>query len=242
MTDTARPAAALPPLTNVRRTARIAGWLFVATFVTSIVGLLLYDPVLNDTGYILGGGHDTQVSMGAFLEILLAIANIGTAVVLFPVLKRQSESLALAWVGSRILESTVIVVGLISLLSIVTLRQDLAGAAGVDGSALSIAGHALVAVHDWTFLIGPGFCVAVGNGMVLGYLMYRSGLVPRGMAMLGLIGGPVIFASSVAILFGAYEQSDPISFFFSIPEIAWEASLGIYMIVKGFRADSPILS
>lgn len=172
------------------------------TFVSAIAGLLLYDPVLNDADYIVSAGSDTRVSFGALFEVILVIANIVTAIVLFPILKRQSESLALGYVASRIVESVIIAVGIISVLSVVTLRDDFAGVAGADPSSLNIAGQSLVAVHDWTFLLGPGFCVGLGNGLILGYLMYRSGLVPRRMAMLGLVGGPLIFASSIAILFG----------------------------------------
>jgi hypothetical protein len=170
-------------------------------------------------------------------EVFLAITNIGTAVVLWPIVKRQSETLALSYVASRVVESTIIVVGLISLLSVVTLREDFAGA-GADAGSLTVAGESLVAIHDWTFLLGPGFCVGV-NGLLLGYLFYRSGLVPRGIAMLGLIGGPMIFASAIAVLFGAYEQDGP-HFLLSIPEIAFEASITIYTIVRGFK-PSPIL-
>jgi hypothetical protein len=158
--------------------------------------------------------------------------------VLWPIVKRQSETLALSYVASRVVESPVITVGLISLLSVVTLREDFAGA-GADAGSLTIAGESLVAIHDWTFLLGPGFCVGV-NGLLLGYLFYRSGLVPRQIAMLGLIGGPLIFASSIAVLFGAYEQTGGPHFLLSIPEIAFEASITIYTIVKGFR-PSPIL-
>jgi hypothetical protein len=173
------------------------------------------------------------VQLGAFLEILTAIANIATAVVLFPVLKRQSEGIALGYVASRILESTVIVVGLVSLLAVVTLRQDLAGT-GADGSVLT-AGRSLVAVHDATFLLGPAFCAGFGNGLLLGYLMYRSALVPRPMALIGLIGGPIAFATATAVLFGAYDQQSAVNFLFTLPEIVWEASLGIWLVVKGFR-------
>jgi hypothetical protein len=123
----------------------------------------------------------------------------------------------------------------------VTLRDDLAGAAGSDPETLTTVGRSLVALHDWTFLMGPGFCVGIGNGLILGYLMYRSGLMPRRLPLFGLIGGPVIFASSIAVLFGAYEQSDATHFIFSIPEIIWELSLGIYLTAKGFKPDAPIL-
>lgn len=224
-----------------RRIALIAGVFFVITFVASIPAVVLYEPLLKHADYILGAGADTRVEFGAFLEIILAIANIGTAVVLFPIVKRQNESIALGYVASRVLESTVIVIGLISVLSVVTLRQDLAGAAGADAATLTTVGRSLVAIHDQTFLLGPAFCAGFGTGLLLGYLMYRSGLVPRRMALLGLIGGPLAFATATAVLFGAYEQSSATNFIFTIPEILWEASLGIYLIVKGFR-PSPILA
>jgi hypothetical protein len=176
------------PSREQQQRARIFGVLFALTFVTSIAALILYDPVLNDADYILGNGADTRVQLGALCEIFLAITNIGTAVVLWPIVKRQSETLALSYVASRVVESVIIVVGLISLLSVVTLREDFAGA-GADAGSLTVASKSLVAIHDWTFLLGPGFCVGV-NGLLLGYLFYRSGLVPRPIAMLGLIGGP----------------------------------------------------
>jgi hypothetical protein len=223
-----------------RRLALIAGVWFVITFVASIPALLLYDPVLNDIGYITGAGADTRVQLGALLEIVTAIAGIATAVVLFPIVKRQSESIALGYVATRVLESTIIVVGLISLLAVVTLRQDPAGAGGSDPAVLETVGRSLVAIKDWTFLLGPAFCAGLGNGLLLGYLMYRSGLVPRRMALLGLIGGPVSVVGAIFVLFGAWEQTSSIQGILTLGEIAWEASLGIYLIVKGFR-PSPIL-
>ncbi|MGH8568859.1 MAG: DUF4386 domain-containing protein [Gammaproteobacteria bacterium] len=195
--------------------------------------------MLNDPNYIVGAGADTRVFLGALFEVIVAIAIIGTGVTLFPILKRQNEGVALGYVAARVLESTVIVVGIVSLLSVVTLRQDLAGAAGADAASLVMAGKSLVAIHDWTLLLGPGLVPGV-NGLLLGYLMYRSALVPRGMAMLGLIGGPLLFASGTATLFGLYEQLSVWGGIASIPVFAWELSLGIYLIVKGFK-PSPIL-
>ncbi|WP_196807559.1 DUF4386 domain-containing protein [Candidatus Solirubrobacter pratensis] len=215
--------------------------LFVITFVTSIPALLLYDPVLNHPGYILGSGADTRVLLGAFLELILIIANIGTAVVLFPILKRQNETLALGFVTARVVESTFIAVGILSLLAVVTLRQDLAGTAGSDTAALTTVGRSLVAIKDWTFLLGPGFIVGIGNGLLLGYLMYRSALVPQRMAMLGLIGGPLICASGIAVLFGAFDAGSAPQAIATIPEFAWELSLGLYLTFKGFKPSSPIL-
>ncbi len=222
-----------------RRTSLYAGLLFFATFVTSIAGLLLYDPILNETDFVLGGGLDARISLGALFEVFLVITNIGTAIVLFPILKRQSEALSLGYVASRIVESTIIAVGLISLMAIVTLRNE---AGGADPASLTLVGQSLVALHDWTFLLGPGFCVGLGNGLILGWLMYRSGLMSPKLAMFGLIGGPLIFLSSIAILFGAYEQTDGIAFLFSIPEIIWELSLAIVLTFKGFRSESPLLA
>jgi Domain of unknown function (DUF4386) len=212
--------------------------LFIITFVTSIPALLLYHPVLNDHGYIAGAGADTRVFLGAFLELLLIIANIGTAVVLFPILKRQSEILALGFVTARVIESAFIAVGILAVLAVVTLRKDVGGASS-DPATLDTVGRSLVAIKDWTFLLGPGFVVGVGNGLILGYLMYRSGLVPRRMAMLGLVGGPLICASGIAVLFGAIEQGSAWQSIATIPEFIWELSLGIYLTAKGFE-PSPI--
>jgi hypothetical protein len=219
-----------------RRTAMIAGGLFIATFATAILGKVLYGPVLDDADYILGSGSDTQVAWGAVFELLLIIANIGTAVVLFPILKRQSESAALGYVAARIVECTFIAVGIVSVLAVITLRQD----ATADGASLGVVGESLVALKDWTFILGPGFVVGVGNGLLLGYLMYSSGLVPRRMAMLGLIGGPLICLSGIAVVLGAIEEGSNAQMIASVPEILWEASLGIYLTFKGFK-PSPIL-
>jgi hypothetical protein len=203
------------------------------------VALELYDPVLSDPNYILGAGADTQVALGAFLEVLLAISGIATAVVLFPILGGRAKRSRSGYVASRIVVSTLIVVGLISLLSVVMLREDLAGA-GADSNALSIAAQALVALHDGTFLLGPQFCAGFGNGLLLGYLMYKSGLVPRGMALLGLVGGPLAFAGGIGVLFGLFEQPSAPLFVLTALEILWEASLALYLTFKGFR-PAPIL-
>ena len=235
------PGAALGrPTEQQQRIARIAGVLWVITFITAIPALLLFDPVLNDPDYIIGAGADTRVQLGAFLELLLIIANIGTAVLMFPILKRQSEILALGYVTARVVECVFIAVGILSVLAVVTLRQDLAGT-GADPATLTAAGRSLVAVKDCTFLLGPGFVVGVGNGLILGYLMYRSGLVPRGMAMLGLIGGPLIIASGIAVLFDVIELGSVWQGIATIPEFLWELSLGIYLIVRGWK-PSTILS
>jgi hypothetical protein len=210
--------------------------LFILTFITSIAALALLQPVLDDpVGYIAGAGSDNRIFFGAFLELLLIIANIGTAVVLFPILRRQDEIFALGYVTARIMECVFIAVGILAVLTVVTLGQE---AAGADAGTV---GYTLAALKDWTFILGPGFVVGVGNGLLLGYLMYRSGLVPRPLAALGLIGGPLVCASGVAVMFGVFDQGGTGQGIATIPEFFWELGLGIYLTVKGFKS-APILS
>jgi hypothetical protein len=221
---------------NPQKIARVTGVLFLLTFFTAITAYFFYVPVLDDPRYIVGAGADSSVSLGAFLELMLIIANIGTAVVLYPVVKRVNEILALGYVTARIVECAFIAVGILSLLTIVTLRQG--AAAGADAASLITAGKSLVALHDWTRLLGPGLVVGVGNGLMLGYLMYRSALVPRGMAMLGLIGGPLIIASGVGVLIGVIEAGGVVQGLATIPEFFWELSLVIWLTVKGFNPSA----
>ncbi|MGH2681251.1 MAG: DUF4386 domain-containing protein [Actinomycetota bacterium] len=223
---------------NPRRIARVFGWLFVATFVTSIPAyFILYAPVRDDPGLITGAGADptASVALGAALEVFLIIANVGTAVVIYPILKRQTEIGAVGYVSARIVEGFFIAIGIISLLTFLLMRQQ--AAAGTDAAL----GEAFVAIYDRAFLVGPGFFAGLANGVILGYLMYRSGLVPRGMAMLGLIGGPLVMASGIAVMFDVAERGGTLQGIATIPEFFWELSLGIYCIVKGFR-PSPILT
>jgi len=228
---------------ETQKTARIFGWLFIATFVTAIGARLFFVNGLGasweDMRFIPGAGSDTSMYLGALLEFALIVTNIATAVVLYPIVKRQSEGLALGYVAARLIESVFILVGLISIISVVTVSDALAGATGAQAAALAAQGGLLVSTYEWAFLFGPGLVVGFGNGLILGYLMYRSGLVPRRMAMLGLVGGPMLIASFVLILFGVYENGSGFAFLLAVPEIAWEASLGVYAAWKGFR-PSPI--
>jgi hypothetical protein len=216
-----------------RKTALTVGILFVLTLVFAIPGVLAYGPVLNDPAYVLGPGAGNSIPLGAFFEILTVIANIATAMVLFPLLRRQHETLALSYVAARFIEAALIVVGMLSLLAVETLRQD---GAGADPDSLLVASQSLVAVHDWTFLLGPGFMSGLGNGLLLGYLMYRSGLLSRGLSMVGIIGGPLVMASGIAVLFGVINAGSTAQGAATILEIVWEIGiLGLLLIAKGFR-------
>ena len=218
-----------------QRNARIFGVLFLATFFTAIAAYALFQPVLDDpAAYIAGGGDDNRIFLGVLLELLLIIANVGTAVVLFPIARRQNEPLALGYVAARIIECVFIAAGVVCVLGIVSLRHD-----SPDAADLAVS---LAALKDWTFQLGPNFIVGWGNGLILGYLMYSSGLVPRKMAMLGLVGGPLVILSGTGVIFGWWDIGSTVQGLLTIPEFLWELSLGIYASVRGFRPDAPILS
>ena len=216
-----------------QKLARWFGVLFLITFATSIPALGLYQPVLDDpVAYITGGGHDNQIYLAALLEFFLIVSGIGTAVVLYPIAKRQNEVLALGYVASRIMESVFIAMGIIFALGVVSLRHDL--------SSAHDAAFTLAALKDWTFLFGPGF-FPLGNGLLLGYLMYRSGLVPRRMTWLGMIGAPLLFLANVGVLFDWWDAGSTVPALAVIPEFIWELFLGVYCTIWGFRKDAPIL-
>ena len=222
-------------MTEDQQRARVFGVLFLITFVTSIGALALFQSVLDDpAGYIAGDGKDSQIYLGAFLELLLVISNVGTAVVLYPIVRRQNELLAIGYVAARIIESVFIAGGIIFILGVVSLRQD-----SPDATDLAVS---LAALKDWTFLFGPGMIVPFGNGLILGYLMYKSGLVPRWMPWLGLIGGPLLLIGSIGTLFDWWNAGTTVPALLVIPEFLWELLLGIYAAVWGFRKDAPVLA
>lgn len=215
-----------------RKIAMAAGVLYLLTFV-SIPTLALYSSI-HEPNYIVGSGPDTAVLIGGILEIIVALACIGTAVVLYPVLKKQNEAIALGLVGSRVLEAGTIFAGVAFLLSVVTLRQ-----AGAGAEALATS-HALVALYDRIFLVGQSFLPAV-NDMLLGFLLYKSRLVPRALSMIGLVGGPVLIAGFIALLFGLIGQNDPMKGLFAVPVALFEFSLGVWLVTKGFNPSAPLI-
>jgi Domain of unknown function (DUF4386) len=245
-THTARTTAAARPPTSRRRmdpTRRIslaAGVLYLITFV-SIPTLALYKPVNDHVGtFVLGAGSDTGVLWGALSEVIVGLAGIGTAVVLYPVIKRVSQTAALGLVTARVLETSLIFVGVISMLSIITLRTHVAGTAGVDSASLVTTGHSLVAVYKWTFLLSQSL-MPVACDLLLGYALYRSGLVPRILPIVAFVGAPLLLASDIAVFFGAYAQVSPLAALAALPIAAFEFSLGIWLVVKGFK-PTPLTS
>src|ERR1700691_6102699 len=232
MTTTVRTTAANRiPMTSLRKTALVAGIFYLVTFV-SIPTLALYGPVKDHQDWILSSGGHTAVLVGGFLEVIVALAGIGTAVTLYPVVKRQNEGMALGFVAARVLEAVMIFTGVISLLSLVTLRQDLGGAAGANAAALVTTGASHVAVYNWTFLLSQSLMPGI-NALLLGSLMYRSRLVPRIIPALGLIGAPLLICTVIATLFGGFKLGSPE--LAALPVGAWELSLGVWLVVKGFK-------
>jgi len=227
LVNTNRQAAT--PMASHRKISLTAGLLYLLTMV-SIPTLALYGQV-KSANYILGAGPDTAAMLGGLSEVIVALAGIGTAVVLFPVLKKQNEGLALGLVASRILEASAIFLGVAFLLSIVTLRQ---AAAGADALVTS---NVLVTLYNRIFLLSQSFLPAV-NDLLLGFLLYKSRLVPRALSLIGIVGGPVLIASFLAVMFGLIGRQDPLAILAALPVFLFELSLGIWLIVKGFNPSA----
>ena len=224
------PPTTAVPMTSLRKTAMVAGAFYLLSFV-SVPTLWLYAPILK-ASYVVGPHPGTGVIWGGVLEMIVALAGIGTAVALYPVVKRQNLSLALGFVGTRVLEAATIISGVVIVMTIVTLGQ-----AGAGPDALA-TGNALVAMHNWTFLLGQGFLPAV-NALLIGSLLYQSRLVPRILPLVGFIGAPLLVTSAVATMFGFWDQVSTPSALLTLPIGLWEFSLGVYLVVKGFK-PSPI--
>jgi hypothetical protein len=232
----AAPAAGRSAQQQSQLLARLTGLQFILTFATSIPpALTLYVPALKDPAFVLGGGYDSGVSWGAALELVLIATNIGTALTLFPVLRKRFPVLSLSYVAARLTESGFIALGIIALLALNTLRLQ---AGGADAGTLQVAAQVLVAMHDWTFRIGPGVVVGVGNGLILGYMMWTSRLVPRAMAVLGLIGGPAILTTGILVVLGSIDAGSTPQVIATLPEFLWELSLGVWLLVRGFSPSA----
>ncbi len=225
-------------LTPLRRTALVAGVLYLVTFIAGIPPSFLYDPILRDPSQVLSAGTNDQILAGAFLDLVTAMAGIGTAVALFSVVKRQHEGAGLGFVTTRVMEGAVIFTAALSMLAIVSLRGASAGSSDPATVAL---GETLVGVRNWAHLFGPGLMPPF-NALLLGYLMFRSGLVPRWMPTLGLIGAPLLFSSSIGTLLGFNDVTSVWTGIATLPIFVWELSIGLYMTFRGFRADAPLLA
>jgi hypothetical protein len=224
----------------MRGRARLAGVLYVITFV-SIPTLWLYKPVKDHADFVLGAGSTNGVLAGALSEVIVALAGTATALVLFPLLKRQSESAALGVLTARVIETALIFTGVISLLTLITLRNDVAGTAGTNPASLITAGHTQVAVYNSTFLLSQSLMPVIVD-LLLGYLLYRSRLVPRILPIIAFIGAPLLLASDLAVFLGIYAKGSALDGVAVIPIAAFELAFGIWLIVRGFNPASPLFA
>jgi hypothetical protein len=227
------------PMTPLRKTALVAGIFYLITFI-SIPTLFLYGNLKTDRNFIISSGSSTGVLWGAFLEVIVALAGIGTAVTLYPVVKRQNEGMALGFAAVRTLEAAMLFTGVLSLLTLVHLRQGLGTASGLDHASLVTTGASLVSVYNGTLLLGQTLMPCM-SAVLLGTLMYRSGLVPRAIPLMGLIGAPLLITSTIAAFFGVIPQLSAWSAIATLPVALWELSLGLWLTFKGFK-PSPIIA
>jgi hypothetical protein len=240
MTHPTRTSASDRSLVDpTRRSALVSGILYLVTFLASIPAVLLLAPILTDPNYVIGQGVDTQIGLACVLDMVNALAAIGTAVAVFSVLKRQHESLALGFVATRLTEAAVIAIGLVSLLGLVTLRSE--GVPAADTGAAIVVGRTLVSVRDWTFLLGPVLMAAM-NALMFATVLYRARLVPRAIPALGLVGAPLAIAFVIATMLGLSEQGSTFQVIAGAPFFIWELAIGLWMIFKGFDRRAPIIA
>ena len=234
-TATAGQTPARRRMDSTRKVALAGGIAYLVTFAASIPQLKLFADVIADpAGYISTPGSNSAVQVGSVLEVLTAASGVATAVILYPVTRRVSRTAALGFVTSRVVEAALILVGVLGILSVVTLQHHFAGATGAQAQALGVTGESLVAMRQWTFLLGPGVMAGV-NDLLLGYLLYKSGLVGRVIPIIGLIGGPIVLLGYTYTILGGPGQTSTPGLLYALPVAVFEFSVGVYLTVKGFR-------
>jgi hypothetical protein len=221
-----------------RIAAKIVGVLFILAAVTAVIGLNLYDPILNGPDYLIKGSeHANQVVLGAVMELMLVVSAIGTATTMFPLLRQYNETIALWHVCFRFLEAIIITVGVISVLSLLTLSQEFAAAGAPDPSSFHSSGIILKAIHDWTFMLGPLFMLGI-NTVMYSYIFYKTKLVPRFISILGMTGATSVFICSLFVMFGLFPQISFWGAVLAVPVAANEMILAVWLIIKGFNENA----
>ncbi|WP_426448295.1 DUF4386 domain-containing protein [Paenibacillus sp. S-38] len=222
-----------------QRAAKLVGVLFILAAVTAVIGLVLYNPILQGPDYLIQGSrHEGQVILGAVMELILVVSAVGTATTMFPILRKHNETIALWHVCFRFLEAVVITVGIISVLSLLTLSREFAAAGAPDAVSFQASGTVLKAIHDWTFLLGPNFMLGI-NTMMYSYIFYKSRLVPRFIPILGMTGAALIFSCSLLVMFGVIEQLSVWGAVLALPVAANEMILAVWLLVRGFNGSAP---
>ncbi|WP_261301547.1 DUF4386 domain-containing protein [Paenibacillus andongensis] len=221
-----------------RKSAFIVGVLFILAAVTAIIGLILYDPILNGPDYLMEGSkHANQVILGALMELILVVSAVGTATTMFPFLRKYNETIALWHLCFRFLEAIIITIGIISVLSLLTLSREFAAAAASNTASFQASGIVLKAIHDWTFMLGPLFMLGI-NTMMYSYIFYKSKLVPRFIPILGMTGATLVFICALLVMFGVIQQVSAWGAILALPVAANEMILAVWLIVKGFNESA----
>lgn len=221
-----------------KRAAKLVGVLFILAAVSAVAGVILYDPILNGSDYLINGSkHDNQVILGALMELILVVSAVGTATTMFPILRRYNETIALWHVCFRFLEAIVITIGVISVLSLLTLSREFVAAGAPDVAAFQSSGTVLKAIHEWTFMLGPNFMLGI-NTMMYSYIFYKTKLVPRFIAILGMTGATLVFVCALLVMFGVIEQVSVWGGLLALPVAANEMILAVWLIMKGFNSSA----
>ncbi|SHR51089.1 Uncharacterised protein [Mycobacteroides abscessus subsp. abscessus] len=221
-----------------KRAAKLVGVLFILAAVSAVAGVLLYDPILNGSDYLSNGSkHANQIIWGALMELILVVSAVGTATTMFPILRRYNETIALWHVCFRFLEAIVITVGVISVLSLLTLSREFVAAGAPDAAAFQTSGTVLKAIHEWTFMLGPNFMLGI-NTMMYSYIFYKTKLVPRFIPILGMTGAALVFVCALLVMFGVIEQVSVWGGLLALPVAANEMILAVWLIVKGFNSSA----
>lgn len=223
-------------MASMRRTALVAGILYLITYASSIPAALLLGNTLADPAYILGAGADGQVRLAALFDIINGLTAFGTAVALYSVVRRQHEGFAIGFVASRLFEAAILFVGVLSVMTIVTLRET---GASADPTSLATVGLSLTTLYQMAFILGTG--VPALNAFLLGWLLYRSGLVPRAIPMIGLIGAPLFTSYIIGFVLGITEPGTVWQGIGVAPIFVWELAVGLWMTFKGFRKEAPLM-
>lgn len=223
---------------NSSKAAKLVGVLFILAAVTAVTGLILYDPILNGPDYLMNGSeHANRVILGALMELILVVSAIGTSTAMFPILRKYDETIALWHVCFRFLEAVIIAVGVISVLSLLTLSREFVAAGAPDAASFQSSGTLLKAVQEWTFLLGPNFMLGI-NTMMYSYILYKSKLVPRFIPVLGMTGAALVFNCALLVMFGVIQQVSVWGAILALPVAANEMILAVWLIVKGFNESA----
>jgi hypothetical protein len=225
-------------MNSIRKSAIIIGVLFIAAAVFSILGLVSYSPILNNPEYMtVGPTSENQIVLGAIFEMITAVTVAGTAIAFFPILRKRNETIALGYAGGRLLEAVLIIIGLVSILTLLALRQEFASGAVLDASSLQTADKLLRSTHGWTFILGPNFMLGI-NTLLYSSVLYRTRLIPRALATLGLVGVVSVFVAAWLELFGVIDQVSAWGAVMALPVGVYEITLAVYLIVKGFKLSA----